>query len=53
MPAAAQDVLQYSAGTSVNWDDNVFRLPDNVDPATGGLASRSDRYTASYAAEGC
>src|SRR5688572_30448082 len=49
LPAAAQDVLQFSAGTSVNRDDNVFRLPDNVDPATRGLESRSDRYTASYA----
>lgn len=48
LPAAAQDVLQFSAGTSVTWDDNVFRLPESVDPATRGLEGRSDRSIATY-----
>jgi exopolysaccharide biosynthesis operon protein EpsL len=38
-PAAAQDVLQLTAGASLTWDDNVFRQPGN---------GESDRFAATY-----
>lgn len=38
-PAAAQDVLQLTAGASLTWDDNVFRQPGN---------GESDRFSATY-----
>jgi len=41
-PAPAQDVLQFTAGASVTWDDNVFRQP-------AGAGASSDRFTAAYA----
>ncbi|MGH8668527.1 MAG: XrtB/PEP-CTERM-associated polysaccharide biosynthesis outer membrane protein EpsL [Burkholderiales bacterium] len=42
LPAAAQDVLQLTAGASVTWDDNIFRRP-------AGPLAESDRFTATYA----
>lgn len=46
LPVAAQEALQLTAGTSVTWDDNIFRLPDNVEPAAG--SARSDRFSSTY-----
>lgn len=39
LPAAAQDTLLFTAGTSVTWDDNVFKQPGN---------GESDRISATY-----
>ena len=39
LPAAAQDALQFTAGASVTWDDNVFRQPGD---------GESDRFAATY-----
>jgi exopolysaccharide biosynthesis operon protein EpsL len=39
LPAAAQDALQFTAGTSLTRDDNVFRQPGN---------GESDRFAATY-----
>ena len=41
LPAWGQEVLQFTAGTNLNWDDNVFRLADGADP-------QSDRFSSSY-----
>ena len=41
MPAAAQEVLQFTAGSSVTHDDNIFRLPDGRDP-------QPDRFSSTY-----
>ncbi len=41
LPAAAQDTLQFTAGASVTWDDNIFRQAESAGPS-------SDRFTAAY-----
>jgi len=45
--ADAQDALNYSLGTSVRFEDNLFRLPDSANTvATLGKSQRSDQvYT--------
>lgn len=41
----AQGPLWFSAGATVTWDDNVFRLPDSADAqAVLGKSTKSDRY---------
>ncbi|MFZ1910140.1 MAG: XrtB/PEP-CTERM-associated polysaccharide biosynthesis outer membrane protein EpsL [Burkholderiales bacterium] len=48
--SAPQGPLQFSVGTSVLWDDNVFRLSDSADTrALLGKSSKSDRYVAAFA----
>jgi exopolysaccharide biosynthesis operon protein EpsL len=47
---APQGPLQFSVGTSVVWDDNVFRLSDSADTqALLGKSSKSDRYVSAFA----
>lgn len=36
------DTVNYIADAGVNYDDNIFRLPDGADPATVNVASKSD-----------
>lgn len=44
------DTLNFVVGSSVRYDDNLFRLPEDQSPATiGGQSKRSDRSVATYA----
>lgn len=47
--ADEQDAFNFAAGTSVRYDDNLFRLPSGVAPNTGRPSSRSDMLYTVYA----
>jgi exopolysaccharide biosynthesis operon protein EpsL len=48
--AAQEDLLVFRVGGAVNWDSNVFRLPDSApDPQpASGTPGKSDRYATAY-----
>jgi exopolysaccharide biosynthesis operon protein EpsL len=48
--ADADDTLNFVAGASLRYDDNLFRLPDGADPTSiGGESKRSDQIFSTYA----